>query len=203
VISAWEGPVDRADVAAGDKVLIHGGAGGVGYAAVQLALARGAEVFATGSGGSLEIIARAGATPVDYRATPVEQYVAEHTGGAGFDVVFDTVGGPTLDASFGAVRRYTGRVVSILGWGSHSLAPLSFRGATYSGVFTLLPLLTGEGREHHGEILAQVSGLVDSGALRTRLHAGAFGLAEVADAHAALSTPGGGKVVVTVVQPGR
>jgi NADPH:quinone reductase-like Zn-dependent oxidoreductase len=63
VITAWEGLVDRANVTPGDNVLIHGGAGGVGYVAVQLALARGAKVFATGSGESLETIANVGATP--------------------------------------------------------------------------------------------------------------------------------------------
>ena len=199
VITAWEGLVDRANVGTGDKVLVHGGSGGVGYVAVQLALARGATVFATGSAASLDLIAGTGATPIDYRTTTVEEYVAEHTGGAGFDVIFDTVGGATLDASFTAVRRYTGHVVSILGWGTHSLAPLSFRGATYSGVFTLLPLLTEEGREHHGEILAQVAELVDAGSLRPLMHPGTFGLADVADAHDALAAPTArGKVVVTI-----
>jgi NADPH:quinone reductase-like Zn-dependent oxidoreductase len=125
--------------------------------------------------------------------------VARHTAGAGFDVVFDTVGGPTLDASFGAVRRYTGHVVSVLGWGTHSLAPLSFRGATYSGVFTLLPLLTGQGREHHGEILAKAASLVEAGSLHPLLYSGTFDLAHVADAHDALtSKTARGKVVVTI-----
>ena len=204
VITAWEGLVDRASVGVGDKVLIHGGSGGVGYVAAQLALARGAQVFATGSGASLEVIAKIGATPIDYRNTTAEEYVAEHTGGEGFDVIFDTVGGTTLDASFAAVRRYTGHVVSILGWGTHSLAPLSFRGATYSGVFTLLPLLTGEGREHHGEILARVTELVEAGSLRPLVHPGTFDLAAVADAHEALAAQTArGKVVVTVAaEPG-
>ena len=53
--------------------------------------------------------------------------------------MYDTLGGVILDASFLAVKRYTGHVVSCLGWGTHALAPLSFRAATYSGVFTLLP----------------------------------------------------------------
>ena len=92
------------------------------------------------------MIKNTGAEPIDYRATPVESYVATATGGQGFDVIFDTVGGAVLDDCFAAVRTYSGHVVSILGWGTHSLAPLSFRGATYSGVFTLLPLLTGDGR---------------------------------------------------------
>jgi NADPH:quinone reductase-like Zn-dependent oxidoreductase len=80
------------------------------------------------------------------------------------DLESDAVGGATLDASFAAVRTSTGHVVSILGWGTHSLAPLSFRGATYSGVFTLLPLLTGRGRAHHGEILAEAAALAGAGA---------------------------------------
>ena len=66
-----------------------------------------------------------------------------------------SVGGVTLDASFNAVRRF-GHVVSSLGWGSHLLAPLSFRAATYSGVFALHPLLTGECRKHHGELLREL-----------------------------------------------
>lgn len=199
VITAWEGLIDRADVAPGDRVLIHGGAGGVGHVAVQLALVRGATVFATGSGESLEIIARSGATPIDYRTTAVGEYVAQHTAGEGFDVVFDTLGGPALDAAFGAVRCYTGHVVSILGWGTHSLAPLSFRGATYSGVYTLLPLLTGRRRKHHGEILAQAAALVDAGSLRPLLHPGTFDLADVAAAHDALTAKTApGKVVVTM-----
>jgi len=75
------------------------------------------------------------------------------------DIVYDTVGGATLDASFASVKRYTGHVLSSLGGGAHSLAPLSFRGATYSGVFTLLPLITGENRAHHGEIPPTPRGL--------------------------------------------
>jgi NADPH:quinone reductase-like Zn-dependent oxidoreductase len=111
-----------------------------------------------------------GATPIDYHSSPVAEYVAAQGAGDGFDIVYDTVGGPTLDASFVAVKRYTGHVVSALGWGSHSLAPLSFRGATYSGVFTLYPLISGEGRSHHGEILAQASALADAGKLRPLLY---------------------------------
>jgi NADPH:quinone reductase-like Zn-dependent oxidoreductase len=91
--------------------------------------------------------------------------VAQHTGGDGFDVIYDTVGGAVLDASFNAVRPYVGHVVSALGWGTHALAPLSFRAATYSGVFTLLPLLTGKGRANHGHILREATRRVESGQL--------------------------------------
>ncbi|MEV5190366.1 zinc-binding dehydrogenase [Streptomyces werraensis] len=199
VITAWEGLVDRAGVRAGQKVLVHGGAGGVGSVAVQVAAARGAEVFATASAARTPLVRRLGAVPIDYTSVPVERYVAEHTGGAGFDIVFDTVGGPVLDASFEAVRTYTGHVVSALGWGTHPLAPLSFRAATYSGIFTLLPMLTGRGREHHGEILREAAALVHEGKLRPLLDGTRYTLADVADAHRSVeSGTADGKVVVDV-----
>ena len=148
-ITAWEGLVDRAHLAVGQTVLIQAGAGGIGHAAVQIARALGAEVFATHRGGRGEFIASIGAVPIDTRETDTAAIVDRYTAGRGFDVVFDTVGGPVLDASFLAVKRF-GHVVSALGWGTHALAPLSFKSASYSGVFTLLPLLTGEGQERPG-----------------------------------------------------
>lgn len=180
-ITAWEGLVDRANVQPGQAVLVHGGAGGVGHAAIQLARARGARVFATGNGAQQETIRRLGATPIDYTAETVAQYMQRLTDGEGFDIVYDTVGGPVLDASFEAVRIYTGHVVSALGWGTHRLAPLSFRAGTYSGVFTLLPMITGRGRAHHGEILAQATRLAESGQLAPLMDARRFGF-EQADA---------------------
>lgn len=198
-ITAWEGLVDRANVRAGQKVLIHGGAGGVGHVAVQIAKARGAEVFATGSAHSRAAIESFGATPIDYRSSTVDDYMAQHTDGEGFDVVYDTVGGSTLDASFAAVKIYTGHVLSCLGWGEHKLAPLSFRGATYSGVFTLLPLLTGKGRKHHGEILAQATRMAQAGQLRVLLDAQRFTLTEVNQAYERVSSAGNqGKVVIDI-----
>lgn len=197
-ITAWEGLVDRAHVGSGQNVLVHGGAGGVGHVAVQLARSFGAEVFATGSAESLSYIRQLGATPIDYGAATVAQYVAKHTGGRGFDLVYDNVGGATLDASFNAITRF-GHVVSALGWGAHVLAPLSFRGGTYSGVFTLLPLLTGEGRAHHGEILSEATKLVEAGKLRPRLDPRRFNLSDVDAAHAAIEDRSAkGKIVVEI-----
>jgi len=179
-------------------VLIHAGAGGVGHVAVQIARAFGAEVFATVSPNKKEIVEGFGATAIDYRSSTVEEYVRAATGGQGFDIVYDTVGGATLDASFIAVKRYTGHVLSSLGWGSHSLAPLSFRGATYSGVFTLLPLLTGEGMAHHGEILAKAAALAEEGKLRPLVNRQRFSVAEIEAAHAAMEAGAEGKVVVDI-----
>lgn len=199
IITAWEGLADRAKVQAGQTVLVQGGAGGVGHLVLQLAIAFGAIPFATGSAANADVIAALGVTPIDYRAETPAEYVARLTDGRGFDLVYDTAGGVSLDASFAAVARF-GHVVTALGWGIHALAPLSFKGASYSGVFTLLPLLTGEGRAHHGEILAKAAALADAGKLKPRLDARAFTWTEIEEAHAAVA--GGtarGKIVVTPV----
>jgi NADPH:quinone reductase-like Zn-dependent oxidoreductase len=198
-ITAWEGLVDRARVGAGSKVLVHGGAGGVGHIAVQIARAFGADVWATGSAAQRTTIESYGATAIDYRTASVEDYVAAHTDGEGFDIVYDTVGGATLDASFQAARRYGGHVVSCLGWGTHALAPLSFRAATSSGVFTLLPLFRGIGREAHFAYLREATRLVEAGRLTVRVAAADYRLADVAQAHQAiLDGRADGKLVVSV-----
>ena len=196
VITSWEALVDRAKVSAGQRVLVHAGAGGVGHIAIQIAQSFGAEVFATVSPGKARIVASLGATPVDYHALTVEEYVEKFTQGMGFDIIFDTVGGKTLDQSFTSVKRYTGHVVSALGWGSHSLAPLSFRGATYSGVFTLLPLLTGDGREHHGEILRRATALAEAGKLTPMLNARRYSMTDIEAAYADVVAGSVGKTVI-------
>jgi NADPH:quinone reductase len=195
-ITAWEGLVDRAKVHAGQTVLIHAGAGGVGHIALQIARAYGAHVFATVSSEKKTIVENFGAAPIDYRSSSVEEYVDVNTAGEGFDIVYDTVGGATLDASFIAVKRYTGHVVSCLGWASHSLAPLSFRAATYSGVFTLLPLITGNARAHHGNILAQAAALAEAGKLRPLLNEQHLSIHDIGAAHALVESGATGKVVV-------
>jgi NADPH:quinone reductase-like Zn-dependent oxidoreductase len=193
-ITAWEGLVDRAKVHAGQTVLIHAGVGGVGYAAVQIALARGAKVFTTVSADKRSIVEALGSIAID-RNTPVNDYVAQHTGGAGFDIVYDTLGGAILDSSFLAVKRYTGHVVSCLGWGTHALAPLSFRAATYSGVFTLLPLLSGLGRANHGHILHEAAKLAEQNQLKPLL-AEQGSEQDIAAAYEAVAKGSRGKVVL-------
>ncbi|HTR06230.1 MAG TPA: zinc-dependent alcohol dehydrogenase family protein [Paraburkholderia sp.] len=197
-ITSWSGIVDRAHLQPGQTVLVQGGAGGVGHVAVQIARALGGKVFATASARNMGVVEQLGATPIDYGAQNVEQYVAAHTAGAGFDLVVDTVGGATLDASFAAVKHF-GHVVSALGWGTHALAPLSFRAGTYSGVFTLLPLLTGEGREHHGEIMAEAARLIETGEVKPRLDPREFSFANADEAHQAVQLQSTeGKIVVGV-----
>jgi NADPH:quinone reductase len=197
-ITAWEGLVDRAGVRAGQKVLVHGGAGGVGHMAVQLARAFDAEVYATGSRKDQGYIEGLGAVFIEHGLVPVDDYVSAYTAGRGFDLVYDAVGGAVLDASFNAVARF-GHVVSALGWGTHALAPLSFRAASYSGVFTLLPLLTGEGRAHHGEILRRATELIEAGKISPRLDPRHFNFETIEQAHALVeSRAAAGKVVIDV-----
>jgi NADPH:quinone reductase-like Zn-dependent oxidoreductase len=185
-ITAWEGLVERARVQAGQSVLVQGGAGGVGRAVVQLALARGARVSATGRPAQRAAIEALGA-----------RFIEDGAGGA-FDIVYDTLGGSVLDASFRAVRQ-GGHVVSCLGWGTHALAPLSLRAATYSGVFTLLPLLSGTGRAAHGAILREAARLVDAGQLTVQADPRRFALDAANAAHAYLASRlAMGKVVIDV-----
>jgi NADPH2:quinone reductase len=197
-LASYSGIVDRAHLQAGQNVLVQGGAGGVGHVSVQLARALGAQVYATASSRDQDLVTRLGATPIDYRAQSVEQYVESITQGAGFDLVVDTVGGPTLDASFIAVKHF-GHVVSALGWGTHSLAPLSFREATYSGVFTLYPLLTGLHRAHHGEMLREATRLAEAGKLTPNIDPRRFDLRSVELAYDAITNATArGKIVVDV-----
>ena len=131
--------------------------------------------------------------------TAVADYVAAQTGGRGFDLVYDTAGGALLDASFAAVRRF-GHVVSCLGWGSHSLAPLSFRAASYSGVFTLLPMLSGKERARHGQILREARILIEADKLKPMMHHEEFRIEQAAAAYATLGdAKNRGKVVVSIV----
>ncbi|HTR11613.1 MAG TPA: zinc-binding dehydrogenase, partial [Paraburkholderia sp.] len=124
--------------------------------------------------------------------------VARHTEGRGFDIIYDTVGGKVLDASFAAVRRF-GHVVSALGWGTHALAPLSFREASYSGVFTLYPLLSGVNRAHHGEMLHEATRLAEAGQLAPRVDPRRFAMADAALAYEAVADgSAAAKIVVDI-----
>lgn len=200
VITAWEGLVDRARLHAGESVLVLGGAGGVGHVAVQVARAMGARVFAVDAADKAGFLRQLGATAID-RDDPLEAVLDRWTGGRGFDVVYDTVGGPALDLAFRAVRRH-GHVVSALGWGTHALAPLSFKAASYSGVFTLLPLLTGEGRAHHGAILRHAARMAEAGHLVPRLDPRRFRLGEVDEAYRLLTGGGRQGKLVIEIDPG-
>ncbi|RDC54690.1 quinone oxidoreductase [Pedobacter chinensis] len=198
-ITAWEAMIDRADIQKGSTVLVHGGAGGVGHIAIQIARAKGAIVYTTVSSDQIETVRNLGAIPIDYTKYSVKEYITEFTNDEGFDVVLDTIGGTVLDASFTAVKRYTGHVISILGWGSHSLAPLSFRGASYSGVFTLYPLISGKHRKHHGKILTEVSKLIDTGDLKPLVDGNDYTMDSIDDAYKKMEDGSAqGKIIISI-----
>lgn len=197
-LTAWEGLVDRANVHAGQRVLIQGGAGGVGHVAVQIARAFGAEVVATASAAKHGVIEGYGATPVDYHTSKVADYVAQYAGGIGFDIVYDTVGGQTLDDSLVAAKPY-GHVLSCAAFRTHNLAPGSLRCVTLSGIFVLLPMLSGEGRAHHGDILREATRLAESGQLKPLVDAHRYTLDNALEAHAAQAAGTAlGKIVIDV-----
>lgn len=197
-ITAYEG-LQRADTHAGQKVLVHGGTGGVGHVAVQLAKHFGAEVYATASGEkALGILETYGARGIDYKSEQVADYVAKYTGGAGFDVVFDSVGGANLANSF-AAAALNGNVATTVSLLELDLTAAHFKGLSLHVVFMLIPMLHNHKREEHGAILAKLAEIVEAGALKPLLDEKQFGLAEVGQAYARLTSGQAmGKVVVEI-----
>ncbi len=107
-LTAWQGLFDHGCLREGQRVLIHGGAGGVGHLAVQLARAKGATVFATCSSADVEFVRGLGAAmAIDYTTQRFEDHAQD------MDVVFDLVGGDIQDRSW-AVLREGGIMVSTL-----------------------------------------------------------------------------------------
>ena len=106
-LTAWQALIDRAHLSIGQRVLIHGAAGGVGSFAVQLARHQKAHVIATASAANTDLVKALGADEViDYRITPFETVVGD------VDVVLDTIGGNTRDRSWGILRK-GGQLVTI------------------------------------------------------------------------------------------
>eukprot|EP01096_Ripella_sp_DP13-Kostka_P004798 TRINITY_DN17311_c0_g1_i1.p1 TRINITY_DN17311_c0_g1~~TRINITY_DN17311_c0_g1_i1.p1 ORF type:complete len:327 (-),score=-30.34 TRINITY_DN17311_c0_g1_i1:33-1013(-) len=199
LLTAWEGLIDRAKVKKGDQVLVHAGAGGVGHMVVQLARIFGADVYATVSPQKAAIVESYGATPIDYKTAKVEDYVKQFTGGKGFDIIYDTVGGQSLDDSFAAIRHY-GQIASCYAFGTHVLATGSLRSASLHGVFVLHPMISGEGRKHHGDILKEAAKFIEEGKLKPLIDPRNFTLDAAMEAHKAVSDSSSvGKIVVDIV----
>lgn len=197
-ITAYEG-LQRAGVRAGQKVLVHGGAGGVGHVAVQLAKHWGADVYATGSNPkAAHIIQSYGAIAINYKTENVADYVAQYTAGAGFDVVFDSVGGANLTHSFEAAAL-NAQVASTTSMLQLDLTPAHLKGLSLHVVFMLIPMLHNQKREVHGAILTELATLIDAGALKPLLDEKQFSFDEVGQAYARLSSGQAvGKVVVDI-----
>ncbi|MFE3118907.1 zinc-binding dehydrogenase [Streptomyces niveus] len=172
-MTAWEGLVERAGLRVGERVLVHGGAGGVGSVAVQLAGALGAEVVTTARARDHEFVTGLGADHViDFSAG---DYVPQVRALGGVDVVLDTVGGDTLSRS-PEILADRGRVVSIVDIADpQNLLAAWGVNATYHFVFV------SPGRAK----LDALGRLVDQGKLRPVIGA-VLPLADVAQAHTLL-----------------
>ncbi|MEM8671249.1 MAG: zinc-dependent alcohol dehydrogenase family protein [Planctomycetota bacterium] len=195
-ITAYEGLI-RAGIKAGQKVLVHGGSGGVGHIALQIAKHMGADVYATGGGEKqLALIEQLGAKGINYKTETVADYVAKYTGGAGFDVVFDSVGGVNMLNSFEAAAL-NGQIATTVSMCELDLTTAHFKGLSLHVVFMLIPMLHHYRREQHAAILSELTKIAESGGLMPVLDETQFSLQEVGEAYARLeSRQAMGKVVI-------
>lgn len=197
-ITAYEG-LKRAGISDSQKVLVHGGSGGVGHVALQLAKHFGADVYSTGGGDvQLALIKQLGVTAINYKTETVADYVEKHTGGTGFDVVYDSVGGANMANSFEAAAL-NGNIVTTVSMVELDLSVAHFKGLSLHVVFMLIPMLHNHKREEHHVILANLANIVDAGGLQPVLDDQAFNLEDAGKAHDRLTSGQAmGKVVVEV-----
>lgn len=179
------------------KVLVHGGSGGVGHVALQLAKHFKADVYSTGGGQKqLALIEKLGATAINYKTETVANYVTEHTDSKGFDIVFDSVGGENMKNSFEAAAL-NGQIASTVSLVELDLSIAHFKGLSLHVVFMLIPMLHNHKREQHGHILRELTKIVEAGDLKPILDEQSFSVTEIGKAHAHLSSGTAmGKVVV-------
>ncbi|MCP9236030.1 zinc-binding dehydrogenase [Lewinella sp. JB7] len=165
--------------------------------AVQLAKYFGADVYSTCSGGEqMELIERLGATAIDYTTEEVGDYVAKYTDGAGFDLIFDSVGGANLTKSF-AAARLNAQIATTVSLCELDLSPAHFKGLSIHVVFMLIPMLHDYKREDHGKILSRLSQIIEEGRLKPVVDERRFSLEEAGKAHAHLESGNAiGKVVI-------
>jgi NADPH:quinone reductase-like Zn-dependent oxidoreductase len=178
-LTAWQALIDRGQLERKQRVLIHGGAGGVGTFAVQLARWRGANVIATASADNLDFVRALGADQViDYHKTRFEDIICD------VDVVLDGVGGETLQRSW-SILKPGGKLITIVGGGES--ADQRARDAFF--------IVRAD-----GEQLTRLGRMIDAGELRVFLKA-VYPLDAASDAYARAQQGGmRGKIALTVFQ---
>src|SRR5689334_967959 len=180
--TAWQALVEKAGLKSGQTVLIHGGSGGVGTFAVQIAKARGAKVIATASAANQDLLKELGVDqPIDYTITRFENVVKD------VDVVLNAVRGDSLARSYGVVKK-GGIIVSITGPPDPAeLEKHGIRGTSF-------------GAEPDAKILEDLAKLIDSKRI-TPIVSAVIPLAEVAKAHQQIASQHTrGKIVLKVAE---
>lgn len=180
-LTAWQGEFDHGHLQAGQRELIHGGAGGVGHFAIQFAKARGAQVATTVSREDMEFVRAQGADEaIDYRSERFEDRLHD------IDLVFDLIGGETQDRSW-KVLKDGGTLISTLAKPSEQKAR---ERRAHAENYVAGPNATE---------LAEIGRLIDEDRVHPHLHA-VYPLEEVAEAHRALESGHvRGKVVLKLV----
>lgn len=190
--TVWEAFSQRAQLRAGETILIHGGAGGVGTIAVQVAKAMGARVITTALARDHDFVRSLGADEaIDFSAEDYVEAVGRLTGGEGVNVIFDTIGGDTLTRSPLALAD-AGRVVSLVDIAQpQNLIEAWGKNAAYHFVFT---------RQNRGKLDA-LTDLVERGLVKPVIGA-TLPLARIGEAHDLLENGSArglrGKVVIDV-----
>ncbi len=203
LITAWEALFERAHLQAGQTVLIHAAAGGVGHVALQLAHHFGARIAVTvGDEHKAEIARSLGADKIiNYKTQDFVQETLNWTGGRGADVVFDTVGGETFLRSLNAAR-VSGKVASLLSTplslADTQLARLRNLSLCYELMLTPQVMHLHDERVRQRKILEQGAALVDAGKLAV-LVSHRLPLEQAAEAHRMIEAGGMiGKIVLTM-----
>lgn len=197
-ITAYEG-LHRAGISINQKVLVHGGAGGVGHIAAQLATYYGADAYATGGNTqSLEYIEQLGVKAINYKNESVKDYVDTYTQGDGFDIIFDSVGGENLLQSFEA-SKLNGQIATTVSLVEIDLSSAHFKGLSLHVVFMLIPMIYDHNRQAHGIILQDLAKIVEEGGIKPIIDDHHYSLDQVNLAHKHLeSGEAMGKIVISI-----
>ena len=197
--TVWTNLFDRGRLQSGERVLIHGGASGIGTTAVQLGRAYGAIVYATaGSKEKCDACVRLGATrAIDYNHEDFVEAIKEATGGEGVDLILDIVGGEYLQRDLSCLRL-NGRLVQI-GLMSESRSVVDLRPVLQKRLTITGSTLRARSPAEKGAIAraveANILPLIERGEVRPIVHS-TFPLARAADAHRELES---GRVIGKVV----
>lgn len=201
LFTVWANVFEQAGLKPGERFLVHGGSGGIGSLAIQMAKAFGAEVYATAGGPEkCAFCEQLGARAIDYRRDDFAERIREFTSGRGVDVVLDIVGGPYLQRNLDSLAP-GGRLALIAVQGGHrtevSLLPVLLKRLTLTGS-TLRPRPLAEKAGLAAAIRSRVWPLLEAGQVKPVIQA-RFPLDEAAEAHALLdSGQHTGKLVLEV-----